>query len=380
MPLKTPINPFPVTTYYGPKYFCDRIDEIRTLEQNYKNGMSTTLISLRRMGKTGLIQHLFYKMPQGYQGIYIDILGTENLAEFLNQLTSALLKSVQEHTSIGQKIWNFIKQFRPVIQFDPLTGAPQVSFDIRHDHLKPTIQSVFQFLDNQKFKSVIAIDEFQQIIQYKEQNTDAWLRSIIQQLKNTVFIFSGSQQHIMSELFASPSRPFYRSTVILKLDKIERQLYQDFIIHHFKSHHKKLSKEVANDILDWTDVYTFYVQLLCNRVFAYTDKTVTAETWKNQANILLKEHEQIFFSYRNLLTGGQWQLLCAIAMEERTFHPTSKKFLKKYDLGTSASVLRALDSLLKYEMIYYDYDDNGEKYYAIYDLLFKRWITNKYKK
>jgi hypothetical protein len=54
---------------------------------------------------------------------------------------------------------------------------------------------------------VIAIDEFQQILEYPEKQTYACLRSVVQQLKNVCFVFSGSQQPLMTDLFANPERP-----------------------------------------------------------------------------------------------------------------------------------------------------------------------------
>ena len=54
-----------------------------------------------------------------------------------------------------------------------------------------TIQQLFVFLDKQPVKTIIAIDEFQQITAYPEKNTEALLRTYMQHLKNTRFIFDG---------------------------------------------------------------------------------------------------------------------------------------------------------------------------------------------
>ena len=54
-----PRNPFYVTGYGGPKYFCDRVTELATLRAAIDNGRNVTLLAARRMGKTGLIHHLF---------------------------------------------------------------------------------------------------------------------------------------------------------------------------------------------------------------------------------------------------------------------------------------------------------------------------------
>lgn len=52
-------NPFYTSGYPGAEYFCDRIDETQRLTQLLENGNHVVLMSPRRIGKTGLIQHIF---------------------------------------------------------------------------------------------------------------------------------------------------------------------------------------------------------------------------------------------------------------------------------------------------------------------------------
>jgi len=366
-------NPFPSTAYNGPEYFCDREEETKSLLNNIKNGNSTTLVAIRRIGKTGLIQHVLGQLPKGWKGIYVDILDTEDLNNFLNHITSAIMNAVPEKSNIGIKFWDFIRSLRPIITFDSLTGEPQASFEFKGKETEKNINSVLHFLENQEFKTVIAIDEFQQIVNYPEKNTDAWLRTRIQQLHNVVFIFSGSQQHLMTELFTSPKRPFFRSTQMLKLEKINKEKYCNFIITMFKKYQKEIDRDLTNEILEWSDNYTFYVQQLFNRVFAATKKNVTSEIWKQEASQLLKEQESLFLGYRNMLTISQWQLLKAIAHEGKVYMPTSKQFLSTYQLSTSASILRSLKTLCDIELVYSEFDLQGEKYYSVYDVWFQRW-------
>jgi uncharacterized protein len=377
MSTKNPENPFPVTAYLGAEYFCDRKDETARLISNIQNGNSTTLTAIRRIGKTGLIKHVLTQLPKEWKGIYVDILETENLNQFLNILTTAIIGSVPEKSGLGSILWKFVKSLRPVISFDSLTGAPQASFDVKPNEAEANINSVLQFLDKQNFNTVIAIDEFQQILNYPEKNTDAWLRTRIQQLKKVVFIFSGSQQHLINELFASPKRPFFRSTQMLKLEKLDSETYCKFIVTMFKKYDKKIKPEIAQEIIAWSNLHTFYVQQLCNRVFSATSEKVSDEIWKQQANLLLQEQETVFFTYRNMLTNPQWQLLKAIANEGVLYQPTSKKFLSKYNLGTSATVLRSIKTLLGYELVYKNFDSEGVQYYSVYDVFFQRWSEGR---
>ncbi len=85
-------NPFAVTTYIDSDFFCDRREETKNIIQNLKNGNSVTLIAIRRIGKTGLIHHVLQKLPHSIKPIYVDILDTENMNQFLNRFSNILKK------------------------------------------------------------------------------------------------------------------------------------------------------------------------------------------------------------------------------------------------------------------------------------------------
>ena len=53
------VNPFPITGYIGKSFFCDREYELMTLKKQVENNINTTLISLRRLGKSSL-RHISY--------------------------------------------------------------------------------------------------------------------------------------------------------------------------------------------------------------------------------------------------------------------------------------------------------------------------------
>jgi AAA+ ATPase superfamily predicted ATPase len=52
------INPFITGGYVGPDYFCDRQEESERLLKAIASRRNVALISLRRIGKTGLLNAL----------------------------------------------------------------------------------------------------------------------------------------------------------------------------------------------------------------------------------------------------------------------------------------------------------------------------------
>jgi len=375
--MKTPGNPFITLGYAGPEFFCDRKEETESILRSIVNKTPVTLTSIRRIGKTGLIQHVLSKLPRNYVGIYLDIQSAETLNDFMNILATSMIHSVPEKSQPGKVIWRFIKSLRPVITFDQLTGLPQVSVEAKAGKAEPDIETSLNFLDKQPFRVVIAIDEFQQILNFPEKRTDAWLRSKIQLMNNLTFIFSGSQQHLMSELFNSPSRPFYRSTGFMRINKINDDDYRKFITRLFLNGNRKITGEVVDQILEWAEHITYYIQLLCNRVYSSGVKEITSSLWQSEAGLLIKETEPVFYSYRELLTHPQWMLLKALAAEKKVISPTSGEFMNKYHLSGSATVLQSLKALVTKDLVYKDYDAGGQAFHSVNDLLFKRWVCNQ---
>lgn len=87
---------------------------------------------------------------------------------------------------------------------------PEVSIDIATDKEETTLKEIFNYLQSSEKRCYIAIDEFQQITEYPEKGVEALLRSYIQFLPNVRFIFAGSKQHVMQEMFLSTKRPFIK--------------------------------------------------------------------------------------------------------------------------------------------------------------------------
>ena len=372
------INPFLIKNYISKHYFCDRENELNILLRNAKNNVNTTLISPRRLGKTGLIFRFFEYLEEekSFESIYIDIYSTRNLSDFNTLLAESILKKFPIKTSVGKQFMKLLKGFRPLFTFDEITGVPQVQFNYQSTNDKEfTLQKLLLFLDQQPLSVVIAIDEFQQITDYPEKNIEALLRTYIQQLKQVNFIFSGSRKHTLIEMFLSAKRPFYSSTQFLNLEPINREKYILFIREKFEKGKRLIPDNCIDYIMDWSKGYTFYTQSICNRL--YTHKKIDLDIVKKECLNLLIENESVYFQYRNLITSKQWDLLVALAKEESISQLYSKDFLEKYNLGTPSTIRRIVDALLDKEMIL-EQTTALETSYRVYDLFLMRWLQLTY--
>ena len=370
-------NPFIIKSYESKELFCDREEELELMLRNVDNHSDMTLISQRRMGKTGLILRLFEELHSSrpdIHTIYLDIFSSQNIDDFIKLFAEATMHSFQPKTSIGDRLMTFITSLRPQISFDPITGEPQVQIAYQTPHEKEyTLRGLFDFLDSQGVSIVIAIDEFQQIREYPEHNMEALLRTYIQQMHNLHFIFCGSRKHLMADIFANAKKPFYSSTTFISLTKISEEAYSAFIRRLFSERQRVIEDEALQFILTWTRRHTYYTQQLCHTIYANGQTTIGLEEVKKACGQLMQQGEAVYLQYRQMLTDKQWAYLIAIAKEGSVIQITSSKFLKRHKLGNASVSRRLADALCEKGLL------NGEStlegtVYTVSDVFLSRWM------
>ena len=371
--MKKLINPFLITGYQGPEYFCDRKSETGTIVSALKNGRNITLISPRRMGKTGLIKHVFHQLQTQEKGaacFYLDIFPTQNLSEFVAMFGRAVLGKLDSFSQSALKtLASFFKSCRPVINIDEVTGMPTVSLDFVPERSEETLKEICDYLVSSGKECYIAIDEFQQILEYPEKGGEGLLRSYVQFMPNVHFIFSGSKKHLMEAMFFSINRPFYQSTQKLFLGTIAYEVYREFAMGWFEKVRKELSADLFQEIYQLMDGHTWYVQYLLNRLYALPYKQLDRMMLQGLVTEILKEDEYVFLTYYQMLTSNQAQLLKAIAHKGIVTEINSSSFIKQYNLKGASSVNTALKFLLEKELVLKEPEG-----YIVYDRFFAMWL------
>lgn len=366
-------NPFLITGYESPAYFCDRINETEDLLDTLRSGRNITLTSPRRLGKTGLIKHVYHFLKQQdskVSVIYIDLYPTESLCDFTQGFASAVLGQLDSNpVKVLKKIVNIFKGFRPNLTVDQVTGQPKIGLDIALGTEASTLEQIFKYLKQSGKTCYIAFDEFQQIANYPEQNVEALLRSFIQDLHNVHFIFSGSKVHMLGEMFLSPKRPFYQSTSEKNIGTIGENAYYDYAASFFQKQGRDLPEDVFHQVYSLYEGYTWYIQMIMNRLYAKVACPVNMELVQESILDILRENE---FYYQHLLqvySRGQVKLVKAIAKEKKVKEITAGSFITKYGLTATSSVKSALDRMLDEEIIYRAPDG-----YLVYDRFFGQWL------
>lgn len=370
---RIPLNPFVLTGYVSPEYFCDRQKETDKIISALLNGRNITLTSPRRMGKTGLIHHVFHNMQENndVKCFYVDLYQTDSLELLVKKLADTILGSLDStEDKIVKNVVSFFKMLRPVVTVDPMTGEPGFKVDVEPGQGEYSLSEIFAYMEQSDYRCFVAFDEFQTIASYADKNVEALLRSHIQRLTNVNFIFSGSQRHVLENMFASASRPFYQSTQMMPLGTIDKSAYYAFSSDKMKYNRQSIDEESFDYLYTKLSSHTWYVHTLLNRLYESGYGTIDKTTVDDIMADILLENEGTFQTFLRLVTPIQAKVLYAIASEGTIKEIQGKSFLTRYQLGAASTVKTAVKSLTEKELLL---DNNGE--YQIYDRFFGLWLV-----
>ncbi len=369
-------NPFVTNGYAGPEYFCDRVDETAMLIKLLTNGNNVALMSPRRVGKTDLIRHCFQQesIKDDYYCFLIDIYATNSLRDFVSVFGKSILDALKPK---GRKAWegflNVLLSVRSEISFD-INGNPVWGLGI--GAMVPpqtTLDEIFAYLAAAEKHCLVAIDEFQQILYYNEhQNVEASLRTQIQKCSNANFIFAGSQRHMMSEMFLSPTRPFYQSVMPMSLENIPLERYWTFAEALFaKNGGRRITHDVVASVYLRFEGVTANVQRIMNMLYMLTPKGETCDT--EMIDRAIDTYLQLSSAYYGELLRQmpekQRNVFLAIAAEGQVKNISGGKFVHKYRLPSTSSVVSAVKGLLEKDFI-----TQKDNVYCVYDGFFQLWI------
>lgn len=372
----TQINPFLLTGYVSAEYFCDRVEETEKLSSALLNGRNVALISPRRMGKTGLIKHVFHKVEaeKTAKCYYVDLYQTSNLAELASKLGLAVLGTLDSRQSkIVKKVSEFFKALRPVVSFDPMTGAPSFSVDVQPELAEQSLAEVFAYMEQSNERCYVAFDEFQEVANSEDRKVEALLRAHIQHLTNVHFVFSGSQRHVLESMFTSASRPFYQSCQLMHLAPISEEAYYLFAKEKLNKHGQTITKETFGQMYERLYGHTWYLQSLLNRLYESSIQNLTDENVNLVLSSLISENEVTYQTFLRLVTNSQKAVLQAIAKERSIKEVQGSAFVKRHKLSAASTVKSAVTAMTDKEMLLLAPDGT----YSVYDRFFSIWLERE---
>jgi len=357
-------NPFRFGTVVDGQYFTDREDELKSIASYINSENHLILISPRRVGKTSLIRKVVNE--SGRQNVFLDMQLVLSAEDFASQL----LKRIYRIYPV-QKLKNYLKSFRliPVVNMNPVTGETEISFNPGSKEFTP-LEDVLNLVENLgsvKKKMIVVLDEFQEIFRI-DNGLDRFLRSVMQHHKHINYVFMGSSESMIREIFEKRNSPFYRFGSLMTLGKIGPDKFALFLEEKFASITDK-SKELSERILGITDSHPYYTQQLAFTVWELLMHSgYSSDMVKTAADQIVRSHDNDYERLWNSFNRTDMTVLTGMSVND--ISPLSDEFSRLYGTGASSTVFSTLQRLARKGMLIKE-----KSAYKIDDPFFKRWIV-----
>lgn len=177
---------------------------------------------------------------------------------------------------------------------------------------------------------------------------------------------------MMTQMFNSPSRPFYQSCLNMSLDTLPLPVYADFCQHKFEERGKLLERDVVEHIYNMYEGYTWYMHMMMNELYVLTadGETCTMAMVKLALENVILSQEQAYKELLSQIPPKQKIVLEAIAKEGKARGVTSAAFIKSHSLPSTSSVQAALKGLMEKEIV-----TQSDGTYSVYDFFFGQYLN-----
>lgn len=255
--------------------FVGREDEIKYILELLRLGQNIVLIAPRRYGKTSLILEILSKIQsEDTYSAFIDIFSIPNLEILSSQITEAVLKNHKLDTIFAKTKNSALA----MIQNLSLKAAIEdfefiIGFSERKENnwelLEKSIDFIDLFVEKHQKKMVCVFDEFGDIKKLDGNQIVKLFRSKLQLHKNTSYIFSGSYESVMSNLFIEKNAPFFRFARVINLGKIEKTKFLAFYKNQIEKYQIDINENDLKKILDFTGGHPYYSQLALQEIIIF---------------------------------------------------------------------------------------------------------------
>jgi len=359
-------NPFKFGSIVEGPYFTNRIEEIKKVKSILASDNHLILISPRRYGKTSLISKVIKEIDRAV--IFLDLQLLANTEDFAAQL----LKRVYRIYPF-EKLKQILRTFRiiPNISINPMNNEVDISFQpvSSTSILVEDVLNLIERVSDKKKKLIVVFDEFQEIKNI-EKELDRQLRTTIQHHQKINYVFLGSQESLMRDIFEKKKSPFYHFGYLLPLDKIPDQEFMAYLSSGLATVTVNF-EETAKGILEITKAHPYYTQQLAFTVWELLKVTRDVQNPVELAvEEIIRYHDMDYERLWNTINRTDMKILIGMSLSEST--PLSSEFSKKYFAGASSTIFSGLKRLAQNGLVI-----KGKFGYEIDDPFFKRWIKNR---
>lgn len=349
------MNAFKFGTLVKGDFFTDRERETEEIKHKLDSENHIILISPRRYGKSSLVSKCLSELDRPF--IWLDLQYVLSVNDFAAQLLKVIL-----NTFTYERIKYELSHFRiiPTLTTNPLTNDWQVGFQPTAD-TTVLLEDVVQLLEKvskPNKRLIVVLDEFQEIKNIGKQ-FDRQLRSIMQHQEGLNYIFLGSQESMMQEIFEQKESPFYHFGQLMRLDKIPYDDFYRFVFDRLPA--VRFKDELVREILTFSNCHPYYTQQLSAIVWEkITYENLQQDIVENAIQSIVDAHaldyERLWNSFNRTDRGVLLQLT------------GSNKPLQNRSIATS-TIFSSLKRLQHNSLVIRT--DSG---YQLEDPFFRQWL------
>jgi AAA+ ATPase superfamily predicted ATPase len=352
-------NPFRYGALALDDAFTDREAEIRELVSDLQNGQDVVVFAPRRYGKSSLVWRVAQQVvAQGVLVAQVNLMTTptkeklaEKLAETIHEEVASPLFRARERLRVFSGL-----RITPVVTVDPDTGRIGFSFSGSRlpEDVDATLERLLelpgQLAAERERKVALVLDEFQEIVAI-DPNLPKLMRSVFETQPEVAHVYLGSKRHMMERIFSDENEPFWRSAKRMELGVIAPALFRGYIVAQFERTGRTVESDVVDRVLDATHGHPYATQELCYFLWEETPERASArqEQYDGALTKLLRSEHAHFGLIWDKAAKAQRLVLQALAAEPG--RPLGRDYRRRYALPGPSSVQRALEALVKEELV-----------------------------
>ena len=272
-----------------------REETLKQIIQLLVSGQSVVLMAPRRFGKTSILLEVLNRLKnQGLFTAYIDIFATPTKRILAEQITESVLankKLDKAFSDFRKSISSLLKQveFKQTVEdFEFIFGFAERNQD-ESTLLSDSIDFVERFAKKYDKQMICGFDEFGDIEKLDGLEIVKLFRSKIQLQQKSIYIFSGSHESVMNQIFITSKSPFYRFARVIQINGIPKDIFKIYIKNEFSKLDVLVKSESLACIMEFTGGHPYYTQLVCKQLEYYVRSHQKATIDINHVNEAIEE-------------------------------------------------------------------------------------------
>lgn len=263
-----------------------------------------------------------------------------------------------------EKLKHLLANFRviPTISTTPLGDSLEIGFQpsANLSALLEDALSLVERVSDPQHRMIVVFDEFQEIMEV-EKGIDRKLRAIMQEQQNVNYIFLGSEESMMTDIFERKKSPFYHFGMLMRLTKIPYDDFHTYITERLNPVIPSDAHRIAEEILTFTKCHPYYTQQLASMAWeiAVYKGTSVGALIESAVNQITETHDLNFERIWMSLNNTDKRIIRMLSKGEK---PYEQKALPTSTIYSSIKKLMKKGFLIK------------EDGYEVEDPFFKQWI------